>query len=81
VRFDRESHRVAVCCSVLQCVAVCCSVLQCVAAICRGPRPRRSEGGSRERVLVVIEGVRFDRYRQCVAVCCSQCVAVYCSAL
>jgi len=23
--------RVAVCCSVLQCVAVCCSVLQCVA--------------------------------------------------
>jgi len=22
--------RVAVCCSVLQCVAVCCSVLQCV---------------------------------------------------
>jgi len=25
------SERVAVCCSVLQCVAVCCSVLQCVA--------------------------------------------------
>jgi len=24
------SSRVAVCCSVLQCVAVCCSVLQCV---------------------------------------------------
>jgi len=26
--------RVAVCCSVLQCVAVCCSVLQCVAVCC-----------------------------------------------
>jgi len=26
--------RVAVCCSVLQCVAVCCSVLQCVAVYC-----------------------------------------------
>jgi len=26
--------RVAVCCSVLQCVAVCCSALQCVAACC-----------------------------------------------
>jgi len=25
-------QRVAVCCSVSQCVAVCCSVLQCVAA-------------------------------------------------
>jgi len=29
-----RSPRVAVCCSVLQCVAVCCSVLQCVAG-CR----------------------------------------------
>ena len=28
------SCRVAVCCSVLQCVAVCCSVLQCVAVCC-----------------------------------------------
>ena len=27
--------RIAVCCSVLQCVAVCCSVLQCGAARCR----------------------------------------------
>jgi len=26
-----DCPRVAVCCSVLQCVAVCCSVLQCVA--------------------------------------------------
>jgi len=26
--------RVAVCCSVLQCVVVCCSVLQCVAVCC-----------------------------------------------
>jgi len=26
--------RIAVCCSVLQCVAVCCSVLQCVAVCC-----------------------------------------------
>ena len=31
---SRRSVRVAVCCSVLQCVAVCCSVLQCV-AVCR----------------------------------------------
>ena len=30
--------RVAVCCSVLQCVAVCCSVLQCVAVCCLGNR-------------------------------------------
>ena len=28
------THRVAVCCSVVQCVAVCCSVLQCV-VVCR----------------------------------------------
>ena len=27
--------RIAVCCSVLQCVAVCCSVLQCGAVRCR----------------------------------------------
>ena len=26
---------IAVCCGVLQCVAVCCSVLQCVAALCQ----------------------------------------------
>ena len=26
--------RVAVCCSVLQCVAVCCSVMRCVAVCC-----------------------------------------------
>jgi len=26
-----STERVAVCCSVLQCVAVCCSVFQCVA--------------------------------------------------
>ena len=26
--------RIAVCCSVLQCVAVCCSVLQCITACC-----------------------------------------------
>jgi len=30
----KPSLRVAVCCSVLQCVAVCCSVLQCVVAVC-----------------------------------------------
>ena len=29
-----EDLRVAMCCSVLQCVAVCCSVLQCVAVCC-----------------------------------------------
>ena len=29
-----EQVRVAVCCSVLQCVAVCCSALQCVAVRC-----------------------------------------------
>ena len=29
-----HNWRVAVCCSVLQCVAVCCSVLQCVAVCC-----------------------------------------------
>jgi len=29
-----RSVRVAMCCSVLQCVVVCCSVLQCVAMRC-----------------------------------------------
>ena len=29
--FDLDDKRVAVCCSVLQCVAVCCSGLQCFA--------------------------------------------------
>jgi len=34
VRFEMSSNeRVAVCCSVLQCVAVCCSVLQCVTGV------------------------------------------------
>jgi len=32
--YDRCTWRVAVCCSVLQCVAVCCSVLQSVAVWC-----------------------------------------------
>jgi len=59
--------RVAVCCSVLQCVAVCCSVLQCVAVCC-----------SVVQYVAVCCSVL-----QCVAVCCSvsQRVAVCCSVL
>jgi len=61
--------RVAVCCSVLQCVAVCCSVLQCVAVCCS---------------VLQCDAVCCS-VLQCVAVCCSvlQCVAVgvFCSCL
>jgi len=74
--------RVAVCCSVFQCVAVCCSVLQCVAV--------------RADVVLRLGGDEYTRHGvhtgkmyaccsalQCVAVCCSmlQCVAVFCSML
>jgi len=47
--------RVAVCCSVLQCVAVCCSVLQCVAAryVCSQP-PGESDGGGTSKKLRTI---------------------------
>ena len=67
----RMHLRIAVCCSVLQCVwrcvAVCHSVLQCVAVCCS--------------VLQCV-AVCFS-VLQCVAVCCSvlQCVAVCCSML
>ena len=34
VRACQKNVRVAVCCSVLQCVAVSCSMMQCVAVCC-----------------------------------------------
>jgi len=78
-------QRVAVCCSVLQCVLQpvpektrdsCCSVLPRVAACCSVLQcvAVRYTARSREDSRLVL---------QCVAVCCSvlQCVAVCCSVL
>ena len=64
-----EEVRVAVCCSVLQCVAVCCTVLATIFRIVT-------------TCSSVCEEVTRCVLR-CVAVCCSalQCVAVCCSVL
>jgi len=78
-----NSERVAVCCSVLQCVAVCCSVLPCVAVCCS-----RFLHRTRLETVVWAAEVR-NKFRmccsvsQCVAECCSvlQCVAVCCSGV
>jgi hypothetical protein len=69
--------RVAVCCSVLQCVAVCCSVLQRVVVYRTKNLPtvkhHMAEGRQGARLIGAV-------VLQCVAVCCSalQRVAVYC---
>ena len=69
--------RVAVCCSVLQCVAVCCSVLQCVTVCCSVLQCVAVCCSVLQCVTVCCSVL------QCVAVCCSvvQCVAVCCSVL
>jgi len=71
------SQCVVVCCSVLQCVAVCCSVLQCVSVCCSVLRILHLAGLFRKWCCSVLHVL------QCVAVCCSvlQCVAVWCSVL
>jgi len=62
--------RVAVCCSVLQCVAVCCSVLQYVAVCCNVVQCVAVCCSVLQCVAV------FCSVLQCVAVChLSQCVA------
>ena len=78
--------RVAVCCSVLQCVAVYCSVLQCVAVYLTGQMEDLcawlacvcSACCSVLQCIAVCRSVS-----QCVAVCCNVllCVAVCCSVL
>jgi len=83
--------RVAVCCSVLQCVAVCCSVLQCI------PCHTWMQSLGTKQVAhfpMQVESLNFlykmscsifdvDWVLQSVAECCSvlQCVAVCCSVL
>jgi len=58
---DGVRVRVAVCCSVLQCVAVCCSVSQCVAKC----------------VLRRWGMCACCSVLQCVAVCCSVLLSVF----
>ena len=67
---SKTTHaRVAVCCSMLQCVAVCCSVLQFVAV-----KSRRVSTHSHMSTLYCFSIATFSSKRtmlQCVAVCCS----------
>ena len=82
-------HRVAVCCSVLQCVAACCSVLQCV-AVCDSVLKCVAVCCSVLQCVAVCWRESFVWHEtiycsalQCVVVCCSvlQCVAVHYSCL
>ena len=68
--------RVAVCCSVLQCVAVCYSVLQCVVMRC-------DVSFSHPAAFCVCRTSSLTVVRLCVLQCCSvlQCVAVCCRVL
>jgi len=70
----RACHRVAMCCSVLQCVAVCCSALQCLAECCSVFHLLTHQAHTRRHFVRAI-------LLQHVAVCCSmlQDVAVCCS--
>jgi len=71
--FLSASHKVSVCCNVLQCVAVCYSVLQCVAVCCDVLVPSPP----------ILLSSQLRTRCQCVAMCCSvlQCVTMCCSVL
>jgi len=62
--------RVAVCCSMLQCVAVCCSVLQCV-AVCCSVLSDQKFGVATTCTHACICSRCVYRVLQYVAVCCS----------
>jgi len=70
--------RVAVRCSMVQCVAVCCSVLQCVAVCCSVSRVAALLHSSYALLVPYVFVAVCCSVLQCVAVCCSvlQCVAV-----
>ena len=90
-----EAFRVALCCSVLQCVAVfcsvlkcvtvCCNVLQCDLVCCSVLRCVAVCCSVLECAVVCYSVLQYVTVccsvLQCVAVCCSvlQCVAVCCS--
>jgi len=60
--------RVAVCCSVLQCVAVCCSVLQCV-AVCYSMLQWELQD-------IEFMHVRYRSFVVCLCMCVYVCVCV-----
>ena len=73
--------RVAVCCSMLQCVAVRSSVLQCVAVCCGEIEARVHSFSHVSPILLFHSHIQSQADR--VAVCCSvlQCAVVCCSVV
>jgi len=73
--------RVAVCCSMLQCVAVRSSVLQCVAVCCGEIEARVHSFSHVSPILLFNSHIQSQADR--VAVCCSvlQCAVVCCSVV